>query len=222
MQDAASRRLVRALLERHGRTFAEEAGIAVEANTPPALYQLLCASLLFSARISARIALRAFGALMAEGWTTPERLAATTWEERVRVLNASGYARYDESTSRMLGDTTTLLLQRYQGDLRRLRDAARRDPQREKRLLQEFKGIGELGADIFLREAQVAWEELYPYADARVLEGARALGLPQNVRELAALVERDDFPRLAAALVRLRLEGDEQEVIEAAQTHDVQ
>jgi hypothetical protein len=30
-----------------------------------------------------------------------------------------------------------------------------------------------VGAVIFFREARVAWEELFPFADRRVLEGAK-------------------------------------------------
>jgi hypothetical protein len=40
------------LLERHGRTYSEDLGIRLEANTPSALFCWLCAALLFSARIN--------------------------------------------------------------------------------------------------------------------------------------------------------------------------
>jgi len=73
----------------------------------------------------------------------------------VRVLNRAGYARYDESTSRMLGDTCALLLERYRGDLRKLREEAGHDPQRERALLKEFKGLGDVGVDIFSREGRL-------------------------------------------------------------------
>lgn len=51
-------------------------------------------------------------------------MAEATWRQRTDVLNRAGYARYDESTSRMLGDTAQLLLDRYRGDLRKLREEA--------------------------------------------------------------------------------------------------
>ena len=57
-------------------------------------------------------------------------------------------------------------------------------------------------ADIFCREARIVWGELYPFADARALMAARALGLGGTAGELATLVPRRDFPRLVAALVR--------------------
>src|SRR5262245_21970649 len=94
---------LRTLLRDHGRTYADELGIRLAAGGPSALFRWLIAANLFSARIGAGQAMRAAKALSEAGWTTPEKMRASTWEERVRVLNHNGYARYDESTSRMLG-----------------------------------------------------------------------------------------------------------------------
>ena len=154
-------------------------------------------------------------ALFRQGWTTPQKLGAARWSQRVRVLNRAGYARYDESSSRMLGDTCDVLLERYRGDLRRLRAEAEQEPRRERMLLKEFKGIGEVGVDIFFREAQLAWEELYPFADRRTRQAAARLGLPTEPEALARLVPRREFPRLLAALVRTSLERDFAAVREA-------
>jgi hypothetical protein len=117
----------------------------------------------------------------------------------------------------MLEDMAQLLLDRYGGDLRKLREEDDREPQRERKLLKEFKGIGDVGADIFFREAQVAWEELFPFADRRALEGAKELGLEDEAEALLRLVGDRDLPRLVAALVRVKLEGDQDEVLEEAE-----
>ena len=205
MAAAAPHRIIEALLRRFGETYAQALSIDLAGGTPTALFQWLCASLLFSARIRADAALRAAKALFEAGLITPETMASATWEERTRILNRAGYARYDESTSRMLGETSRMLLDRYQGDLRKLREAAGRDPQEERRLLEEFKGIGDVGADIFMREIQLVWEELYPFADRRGLSAAARLGLGDSAQALSAFVDRADFPRLMAALVRVDL-----------------
>jgi endonuclease III len=209
-------RIVKALLERHGQTYAADLGIDLEHNTPSALYRWLCAATLLSARIGAGAAMQAARALADQGWTSAQKMAEATWEQRTRTLNQAGYARYDESTSRMLGDTAKMLLEKYQGDLRRLRDAAGRDPARERALLKECKGIGEVGADIFCREAQITWDELFPFADRRALDAAGRLGLEDDAEKLAKRVSRKDYPRLLAALVRTRLAKDFDEVLEAA------
>ena len=216
MAKPSKARIVEALLERHGRTYAAEVGIDVGKGTPSVLYRWLCAATLLSARISAGAAMAAAKALAQQGWTTAEKMAAATWEERTRTLNRAGYARYDESTSRMLGDTASMLLEKYGGDLRKLRAAAEHAPERERALLKECKGMGEVGADIFCREAQIAWDELYPFADRRALEAARRLGLEDDPAQLAKRVPREDFPRLVAALVRAGLAKDLDRVRAAA------
>ncbi|MGH8503573.1 MAG: hypothetical protein ACREVE_14090 [Gammaproteobacteria bacterium] len=63
-----------------------------------------------------------------------------------------------------------------------------------------------MGVDIFFREVQIAWEEVYPHADRRVLKAASKLGLGDTPKDLAGLVDnRADFARLTAALVRIEL-----------------
>lgn len=210
------RAIAGALLRLHGTTYAAELGIDLSGNAPEMLFRWLIAALAMSARIGSAQAVKAVRALFNAGWTTPEKMAASTWRERVDVLNASGYARYDESTARMIGDTVALLQSAYHGDLNALREKAGHDPQAERRLLKQFKGIGDVGASIFLREAQAAWDELYPFADGKALAAAAKLGLPATAQGLARLVPRADFPRLVAALVRTELAKDHERVLQAA------
>jgi hypothetical protein len=89
-------------------------------------------------------------------------------------------------------------------------------PDKERRLLEKFKGIGEVGAGIFCREVQSVWDELFPYADKKALAAAARLGLGRNAGELAALVHRRDYPRLLTALVRTGLARDYEAIIAGA------
>lgn len=213
MGKASKRDIARAVLDRHPRSYADELRVDVGRNTPAPLYQWLIASLLFSARIAAGQAQGAARALFDRGWRTPQKMAQTSWSERVEVLNRSGYARYDESTSRYIGDTTALLLDRYGGDLRKLRAAAGRDAGNERELLKAFKGIGDVGTDIFFREVQVAWDEVFPFADRKALDVARRLGLDDGAAALARLVDRRDLPRLLTGLVRVGLADEADELL---------
>lgn len=208
--------VVAALLDRHGRTFAEELGVNIRRNTPSPLFRTLCIALLGSARINWKIALGAAGALAVEGWTTAEAMSESTWAHRARVLNEAGYARYDERTSSMLGELAQVVQSRYGGDLRCLREEAGRDPAAERRLLKGFKGMGDVGVDIFFREAQVVWQELVPFVDRRALAAARRLHLGDTARALQRLVDERDFARMVAALVRTDLEGDHEEILQLA------
>ena len=197
-----------ALLAEYGRTFAAELGVGLSRNTPSPLFRLLCLALLTSAPVQAEIAMRAARAMADAGWTTPKKLAASTWQERVNVLNGAGYARVDEKTATQIAVFNDHLLDAYDGDLRQLRAEANGDPEAAIRALKRFKGIGDTGAAIFLREVQAVWDEFYPFADKSSLSTAEKLGLPTDASKLARMVAQKDFPRLVAALVRVKLAHD--------------
>jgi hypothetical protein len=194
---------VNVLLDRYGQSYASEAGIRLR-DTPAPLYQLLVLATLLSARISADIAVAAARELFAAGDRTPRAMRDASWQDRVDALGRGHYRRYDERTATMLGDGAALLLDRWHGDLRRLRDEAGGEPSRIAALLTEFPGIGPAGADIFLREVQAVWPQVVPYTDQRVRDGAEAVGLPQSGKDLSTLAgSAPRLARLAAALVRV-------------------
>jgi endonuclease III len=197
--------IVKALLDRCGRTYAEEAGIRL-ADRPGPLYQLLVLATLLSARISADIAVAAARELFAAGYRSPKAMSEASWQERVDALGRGHYRRYDERTATILGDGADLLSSRWHGDLRRLRDEAGGDTGRIASLLTEFPGMGPTGASIFLREVQDAWPAVAPYVDGRVTSGAGRVGLPVSAAELARMVSSSGQPaRVAAALVRVSM-----------------
>ncbi|WP_033307767.1 endonuclease [Streptomyces iakyrus] len=200
-------RVVRELVGAHGRTYAEEAGIALK-DTPQPLYRLLVLSHLLSARIRGSIALATARALHEAGLRDPRRMAQATWQQRVDALGRGGYRRYDERTATQLGDAAGLVSERWGGDLRRLRREADGEVPELRRLLREFPGIGPAGADIFLREAQGVWPEAAPYLDTKALQGAKRLGLPQDPERLTELAGDTDPAVLAAALVRAALDKE--------------
>ncbi|MES1948224.1 hypothetical protein C84B14_12773 [Salinisphaera sp. C84B14] len=208
--------IVSALLDRHGQTFAAELGIDIERNTPSPLFRLLCLAMLTSAPVQADIAMRGARAMADAGWTTPDKLAASSWSQRVEVLNGAGYARVDEKTATQLADFNDTLRSEYDGDLRRLRTAADGDTDTAIKKLTAFKGIGPVGAAIFLREAQAAWPEFYPFADKATLKAAGKLGLGDEAETLSRQVSQSDYVRLVAALVRVQLANDFDAVREAA------
>ncbi|WP_344561611.1 hypothetical protein [Streptomyces axinellae] len=187
------------MLEHHGQTYAEEAGITLR-NTPSPLYRLLVLSLLLSARIRADIAVASSRALSEAGMRDARRMAEATWQQRVDALGEGGYRRYDERTATQLGEGAELLKEEYGGDLRKLRE--RDDPEAG---LREVPGLGPVGVSIFLREAQAVWPEFQPYLDPKALQGAGKLGLPESAEKLAGLVKKDELASLAAGLVRAAL-----------------
>ena len=97
------REIIDDLLDERGRTYAQEAGIGLK-DTPAPLYQLLVLANLLSTRISAGIAVATARELTDSRFSTPEKMRAATWQQRVNALGRGGDRRYDERTSTMLGD----------------------------------------------------------------------------------------------------------------------
>lgn len=199
--------VVKALLDRAGSGYAAEAGITL-ADKPAPLFQLLMLVELLSTRISADIAVAAAKELVSTGYRTPNRVADADWQELVDALGRAHYKRYDESTASRLGANASRVLDRYDGDLRKLADEAEHDPSRAAELLQQFQGIGPTGSDIFLREVQDVWTWVRPHFDERALRGAERVRLPADPDRLAELAPENHTADLAAALVRVTLDRE--------------
>src|SRR5271155_1445128 len=148
--------IVRELLDRHGRLYAEDAGIRL-GDRPGPLYQLLVLATLLSAPSPADTAVAAARELFAAGYRTPKAMSEAGWQDRVDALGRGHYRRYDERTATALGGGAELMAGKWHGDLRKLRDDAGGDATAISSLLTEFPGVGPTGASIFLREVQHVW-----------------------------------------------------------------
>ncbi|AJE39600.1 HhH-GDP family DNA glycosylase [Streptomyces nodosus] len=199
-RDRTEKAVAQALLDRQEATYLAQAGVRLR-NTPGPLYQALVLAMLFSARIKADIAVAAARALFEAGLRTAQSMAKASWQQRVDALGEGGYRRYDERTATMLGEGAELLLERYGGDLRKLREED--DP---KKALREIPGLGPTGVDIFLRAVQTIWPEFAPYVDRKAQDGARRLGLPTSPDRLATLVSRRELARFTDGLVHAALD----------------
>ena len=198
--------LVRRLLDVAGTTYAAEARIKI-GDKPMPLFQLLVLCMLASKPIDAAIAMRAARELFKAGLRTPKAVLAADRQTMIDAFGRAHYVRYDESSATRLTDMAELVRDDYAGDLRALADRSGHDPAAAKRMLKEFKGIGDTGADIYLREVQDVWTWVRPHFDDRATEAAKQLGLPAQPAKLGALAPQDNA-RLAAALVRVSLDDD--------------
>ncbi|WP_156690232.1 endonuclease [Mycobacterium sp. Marseille-P9652] len=198
--------VVRRLLDAAGTTYAAEARITM-ADKPMPLFQLLVLCMLASKPIDAAIAMAAARELFKAGLRTPKAVLAADRQTMIAAFGRAHYVRYDESSATRLTYMAGLVRDEYAGDLRALAERSGHDPAAAKRMLKEFKGIGDTGADIFLREVQDVWTWVRPYFDARATAAAKQLGLPARPKELGSLAPQDNA-RLAAALVRVSLDDD--------------
>ena len=196
--------LAKRLLKVAGTTYADDAGISVK-DTPQPLFQLLVLCMLASKPISAEIAVAAAKELFGAGFRSPDAVHAADRLDFIHAFGRAHYVRYDESSATRLTDIATLVTDRYRGDLRKLAEESGHDVTAAKRLLKEFNGIGDTGADIFLREVQDVWPWVRPYFDDRARKAARSVGMPTDPDELASLAPRS-CAKLAAALIKVSLD----------------
>ncbi|PYE18517.1 hypothetical protein DFR67_10496 [Williamsia limnetica] len=206
MSTEKHRSVVAELDKRAGRTYADEAGITLR-DTPVPLFELLVLSMLLSARISAEIAVGTARELFDAGLRNPKAVLDADRSTIIAALGRGHYARYDESTATRLNEGSQLLIDTYNGDLRNLASEADGDTHKAHRLLQEFKGIGPVGADIFLREVQDVWPWVAPFYDSKSIDSAKDLGLPENPLQLADLAPGSNAT-FAASLIRASLDNE--------------
>lgn len=201
-----TKRLVRRLIG-NGRGFAETAGFRVT-NNPGNLFQLLCLAVLLRGRQDQQ-AVRTALALRDRGWDSPSHLDRSPPQERFRLIRDVSHRRDARTVADTLGELARALLERYGGDLRRLRAEAGQDPARERHLLTRLPGVDDDVVDLFFRDAQTVWHEAAPFADRRALTAARRLGLGRSTADLATLAGRPKSERLAwlvGALARVELD----------------
>ncbi len=163
----------------------------LDLNRPEDRFKWFLASMLFAKRISAEIAKRTYRRLEAEGLTSPDRILDAGWDRLVEVLDSGGYVRYDFSTASNLLQVMNDLKDRY-GDLEELHRRSA-DPSDLERRLQEFRGVGPVATNIFLRELRRIWEKAKPKPSRMASRVGRQLGVM-------------DIEMYESSLVRLNIE----------------
>jgi len=186
------------LIETYGTLYSEALEIDLERHDEQELFKWFLAAILFGKRISEKIAIKTYIEFAKNRVTTPDRILETGWDGLVRILDDGRYVRYDFSTATTLLDIARTLKERY-GGLTELYEAAT-DPRDLETRLQEFKGIGPVTTNIFLRELRVAWPKSDVAVSPFVKEVAGRLGID--------LLKHDrhtkEFMRLECALFKVR------------------
>jgi len=200
------------LLDKLGRPYHELLGINLRSGKKEEIKWFIASSL-FGARISETIAMKTYKQFEKDGLLSPERIIARGWSRLVESLDRGGYVRYDFSTADDLLALSDLLMRKYDGDLNRLHDQAKDSADLEERL-KEFRGVGDVTANIFLRELRGVWKKADPLPGRHAILAARNLGLVKSARPAAALdelrrvwkvkaVPRKTFVNFEVALSRL-------------------
>ena len=188
--------------------FATELGIAVKAG-PQERQKWFLAAILYGARISGKLAARAYQVFASRGIYTPEAILGEGWDHLVTLLDAGGYARYDFKTATKLLAVMASLKEQYQGSLERLHEAAAAGPDLERRLQALAPGIGPATVNIFLRELRGVWAKATPPLSPLAQLAGEHLGLlTPGLSPAEAIVSLEaDVGEAAGAGPRLRRPG---------------
>ena len=171
------------------QSYSEELGL--DLTRPEDRFKWFLASVLFAKRISADIAKKTYRRFEEEELTTLERMLAAGWDRLVQVLDSGGYVRYDFSTASNLLKVMEELKEKY-GDLEGLHMESR-SPMDLERRLKEFRGVGPVGVNIFLRELRGIWEKAKPKPSKMAIKASQRIDL-------------EDIEPYESVLVRLNLE----------------
>ena len=171
------------------KTYSDELGL--DLTRPEDRFKWFLVSILFAKRISAEIAKKTYHKFEDQGLTAPEKILEAGWDHLVQVLDSGGYVRYDFSTASNLLKIIEDLKEKY-GDLENLHRESS-SPEDLERRLQEFKGVGSVGVNIFLRELRGIWKKAKPKPSRMAMKVAHRIGL-ENVEPYES------------ALIRLNLE----------------
>lgn len=167
--------------------------LELDLTKPEDRFKWFLASLFFAKRISAEKAKETYRCFEQEDLTTPDAILDAGWDRLVEVLDAGGYTRYDFSTATYLLGIAGAIKEKY-GSLEKLNAESSSPPDLERRL-KEFKGVGPVGVNIFLRELRGIWLNADPEPSLMALATARKIGL-----------DAADVECYESQLVRLNLE----------------
>jgi len=187
---------LKALIKELGTPFSVALGINLRDAKEKEIFKWFLASVLFGKRISFRTAAKTYEQFKSCNVLTPKAIADTGWDGLVQILDNGGYVRYDFSTASKLLDLIKQLQQSY-GTLTELHKIARNPKDLEGRLMQ-FKGIGPITANIFLRELRTVWKKANPEPLDLVKQEAAKFRIDLNKFNR----KTKTFIKLEAALIR--------------------
>lgn len=222
MASDEQKQIRRALLDRYPQGHFGAMGFQQTASAK-GLFALACFAALAESAVPSRATAEALHAVFDEGWDSAFEMAKASDEDLAAALREAGASQPDAAAA-TLSALTRAVCERYDGDLRGLREEAGGDPRHLRALLGELPGMDEAGLAVFRREAQIFWHELAPFADAAALRAAGRLGLPADAQALMddIVTGQDTAPEqlafLVGALDLVDANGEEEEIARAAGT----
>ena len=141
------------------KIYAEELGIDLSSKQEAEYFKWFLACLLFGKPIQQEVAKRTYFEFVNDGLTNPDAIIQAGWDKLVEILDKGHYVRFDYSTATKLLDVCRTLKEKY-GTITNLLKQVQSIDELSSRL-QEFKGIGQKTAEIFLRDIRPVFLEYH-------------------------------------------------------------
>ena len=141
------------------KIYAKELGIDLSSKQEAEYFKWFLACLLFGKPIQQEVAKRTYFEFVNDGLTNPDAIIQAGWDKLVEVLDKGHYVRFDYSTATKLLDVCRALKEKY-GTITNLLKQSQSIDELSSRL-QEFKGIGQKTAKIFLRDIRPVFLEYH-------------------------------------------------------------
>ena len=141
------------------KIYAKELGIDLSSKQEAEYFKWFLACLLFGKPIQQEVAKRTYFEFVNGGLTNPDTIIQAGWDKLVEVLDKGHYVRFDYSTATKLLDVCRALKEKY-GTITDLLKQVQSTDELSSRL-QEFKGIGQKTAEIFLRDIRPVFLEYH-------------------------------------------------------------
>jgi len=180
--------------------YSEELEISLRLKDDKEIFKWFLASLLFGGRITETIAKNTYRAFARHRLLDPKTIVKSGWEFLVNpIMSEGGYVRYDGRKSTQILTDCEWLLKEYGGSLTKLHRLAKDSKNLESKLL-DFYGVGEVTANIFLRELRPYWKKADPEPLPIVRRLATTCGVELDRYDRKTLL----FCRIEAGLIRAR------------------
>ncbi|MCX8146854.1 MAG: hypothetical protein N3D84_00070 [Candidatus Woesearchaeota archaeon] len=178
MKNTSSIAQVNYIIKNFGKLYSEELKINLKSKKESEVFKWFLASILFGKPIREQQAMNTYKVFALKKVTTPNAILKTGWNGLVKLLDMGGYVRYDFSTATKLLEVCKELKEKY-GILTNMHNNAKDSEDLEKKVM-EFKGIGPITANIFLREMRGIWKKANPEPAKIVKDTAKKLGISLN------------------------------------------
>ena len=141
------------------KIYAKELGIDLSSKQEAEYFKWFLACLLFGKPIQQEVAKRTYFEFVNGGLTNPDTIIQAGWDKLVEILDKGHYVRFDYSTATKLLDVCRALKEKYGTITNLLKQGQSMDELSSR--LQEFKGIGQKTAEIFLRDIRPVFLEYH-------------------------------------------------------------